>query len=54
MVRRRGRLSVAKLRALREVLAGDCQRHGATSIYERCGMLYPQLPGIFRFSRPTG
>jgi hypothetical protein len=50
---RRGRLSVAKLIErhgagaklpdLRTVLASDCPRVGATSIYERCGVLYPQL-----------
>ena len=50
---RRGRLSVAKLIALhgaeaklpdlREVLAGDCPGVGATSIYDRCGVHYPQL-----------
>ncbi len=49
---RHGRLSVtklirqygadAKLPDLREVLAADCSRVGATSIYERCGVRYPQ------------
>ena len=36
----------AKLPALRETLAGDCPRVGATSIYERCGVTYPQLPRV--------
>jgi hypothetical protein len=36
----------AKLPALREILAGDCPRVGATSIYERCGVRYPQLPRV--------
>ena len=50
---RHGRLSVAKLierhapdaklPALREILAGDCPRVNATSIYDRCGAHYPQL-----------
>jgi hypothetical protein len=57
---RRGRLSVARLIArygvegklpdLQEVLAGDCPRVGATSIYERCGVHYPTLPN---FSAPV-
>jgi hypothetical protein len=55
---RRGRLSVAKLIErhgagaklpdLRTVLASDCSRVGAASIYERCGVLYPQLPAALR------
>jgi hypothetical protein len=50
---RRGRLSVARLIAehrasaklpdLRTVLAGECPRVGAASIYERCGVHYPWL-----------
>jgi hypothetical protein len=33
----------AKLPDLRTVLASDCPRVGAASIYERCGVHYPQL-----------
>jgi hypothetical protein len=33
----------AKLPDLREVLASDCPRVGAASVYERCGVHYPQL-----------
>jgi hypothetical protein len=55
---RRGRLSIAKLidrhgagaklPDLRTVLASDCPRVRATSIYERCGVLYPQLVAALR------
>ena len=60
---RRGRLSIAKLIGrhgggmrltdLREILAGDCSHVGAASIHDRCGVHYPQLPGIFLPSRPS-
>jgi hypothetical protein len=33
----------AKLPDLRQVLAHDCPRVGAASVYERCGVHYPQL-----------
>jgi hypothetical protein len=61
---RRGRLSMAKLierhgtgarlTDLREVLAGDCPWIGATSIHDRCGVHYPQLPSLFVPSRAIG
>ena len=50
---RRGRLSVAKLieahgadaklPVLRGILAGDCPRLRSASVYDRCGVHYPQL-----------
>jgi hypothetical protein len=33
----------SKLPDLRDILAGDCPRVGATSIYDRCRVRYPQL-----------
>jgi hypothetical protein len=33
----------AKLPDLRDKLASECPRIGATSIYDRCGMRYPRL-----------
>jgi hypothetical protein len=36
----------AKLPDLREVLAGNCPRVGAVSVYERCGVHYPQLASV--------
>jgi len=54
---RYGRLSVTRLIAehgedmalpeLKEVLAADCPRQRATSLYDRCGAYYPQLPRLF-------
>jgi len=54
---RRGRLSLAKLveqhgttarlTDLRATIAGDCPHVGATSIHDRCGVHYPQLPALF-------
>jgi hypothetical protein len=36
----------AKLPDLRDKLASDCPRIGATSIYDRCGVRYPlDMPG---------
>jgi hypothetical protein len=61
---RRGRLSVAKLIErhgagaglpdLRQTIAGDCPHVGTASIHDRCGVHYPQLPGLFVPSRPNG
>jgi thymidine kinase len=41
----------AKLPALRQILAGDCPRVGAASVYERCGVRYPQLPKLLGAAR---
>ncbi len=53
---RHGRLSLARLIAqhgpdmrlptLRHVLAADCPRQRATSLSDRCGVYYPQLPRL--------
>jgi hypothetical protein len=61
---RRGRLSVAKLIErrgasaglpdLRQTIAGDCPHVGSTSIHDRCGVHYPQLPSLFVPSRAIG
>jgi hypothetical protein len=46
---RRGRLRVAQhgaemgLPELRHILASDCPRAGAVSLYDQCGIHYPQL-----------
>ena len=50
---RRGRLRVTRLIAqhgaemglpeLRHILASDCPRAGAVSLYDQCGIHYPQL-----------
>jgi hypothetical protein len=54
---RRGRYSTARLVVkhgaamglpdLREVLAADCPRWASAGIYDRCGVHYPELPGLF-------
>jgi hypothetical protein len=51
---RRGRLSIARLIAehdgsLRELIAHDCprMRDPSVSIYERCGVMFPELPKWF-------
>lgn len=55
---RRGRLSVDRLihehgaamalPSLCATLAADCPRRRAPSIYNQCGVHYPQLPALFR------
>jgi hypothetical protein len=37
----------ASLPMLRTVFAGDCPRINARSVYDQCGVHYPQLPGLF-------
>jgi hypothetical protein len=32
---------------LGQLLAGDCPRINRPGIYERCGVGFPQLPGLF-------
>jgi hypothetical protein len=55
---RHGRLSIARLIAergaenygdLRKLIAHDCQRmlDPSVSIYERCGVMFPELPNWF-------
>jgi len=54
---RRGRLSLARLIErhgadaslgdLQSVIAHGCPRLNATSIYDRCGVHYPELPAVF-------
>lgn len=34
------------LPVLGQLLAGDCPRLGRPGIYERCGVGFPQLPGL--------
>jgi hypothetical protein len=52
---RRGRLSLARLIAehghaglpdLRILLAADCPHIRSAAIYNRCGVYFPQLPGL--------
>jgi hypothetical protein len=34
------------LPTLRDIIAGDCPRQRAASVYDQCGVYYPQLPAI--------
>ena len=38
--------AAANLPDLRNVFAGDCPRINSVSIYDRCGVHYPHLPGL--------
>jgi hypothetical protein len=54
---RRGRLNLerlivehgvdAALPELGSILAGDCPRQRSVGSYDRCGVHFPQLPGLF-------
>lgn len=60
---RTGRLSVARLTrqhgphaglpSLRHVIAADCPRRAAVSLYDLCGVFYPQLVVVFGADRPN-
>lgn len=59
---RNGRLSVARLAAeygadmglpsLKDVLAGNCPKLRAASVYDQCRVHFPQLNGLFTSGHP--
>ncbi len=60
---RAGRLNVARLTrqhgphaglpSLRHVIAADCPRRAAVSLYDLCGVFYPQLVALFWTGGPN-
>jgi len=38
---------------LRHVIAADCPRRAAVSLYDLCGVFYPQLVALFLTDRPS-